>query len=198
MTWSVRRLCSSNCSFTSRFQICDRTHIRWVVVTYGQSLSEISGFLITTQRILVGSQIWDQVVKERLELLNICTDHVTIQSELKYLLEPKMWCWNAGFLVVKPAQLQWSGFSYCKACCNGSVPVPTLTRNRSSWLELLVTLQTVQRHCHLSWHCRSRWRWIMLLGLYNDIWISTWLVCDDRGKNVLTVQVCTNLTIRGR
>jgi len=42
--------------------------------------------------------------------------------------------------VVKPAHLQRSGFSCGKARCNGSVSVPTLTRNRSSGLEPLLTL----------------------------------------------------------
>jgi len=42
--------------------------------------------------------------------------------------------------VVKLAQLQRSGFSCGKNRCNGSVPVPTLTQNRSSVLEPLLTL----------------------------------------------------------
>ena len=42
--------------------------------------------------------------------------------------------------MIKPAQLQWSGFSCGKIRCNGSVPVPTLTRNRSSSLELFLNL----------------------------------------------------------
>ena len=54
--------------------------------------------------------------------------------------EAKTWVQNAGFLVVKPSQLQRSGFSCGKTRCNGSVPVPTLTRNRSSGLEPLLTL----------------------------------------------------------
>jgi hypothetical protein len=41
--------------------------------------------------------------------------------------------------VVKPAQLQRSGVSCGKNRCNGSVPVPTLTRNRTSGLEPLLT-----------------------------------------------------------
>jgi len=55
-------------------------------------------------------------------------------------LEPTLWSWSAGFLVVKPAQLQQSRFWCSKARCNGSVPLPTLTRNRSSGLEQLQTL----------------------------------------------------------
>jgi hypothetical protein len=51
-----------------------------------------------------------------------------------------LWGSNAGFMVVKPAQLQWSGFSCGKKRCNGSVRVPTLTQNRSSGLEPLLIL----------------------------------------------------------
>ena len=47
--------------------------------------------------------------------------------------------------MVKPAQLQWSAFSCGNNRCNGSVPVPTLTRNRSSGLEPLLTLLTTTR-----------------------------------------------------
>jgi len=48
-------------------------------------------------------------------------------------------------LVVKPAQLQQSGFSCGKTSCNSSVPVSTLTRNRSSRLELFLTLVVIPR-----------------------------------------------------
>ena len=41
--------------------------------------------------------------------------------------------------MVKPAQLKRSGLSGGKNHCKGSVPVPTLTRNSSSGLELLLT-----------------------------------------------------------
>jgi hypothetical protein len=46
-------------------------------------------FSIATQRILVQSQIWQREVKEPLKLSNLHTDHVTIQSELKYLFGAK-------------------------------------------------------------------------------------------------------------
>jgi len=61
-----------------------------VAVKWGEILSEISGFSIATQRILVWSQIWDQGMKERLELHSLRTDHVTIRSELKYLIRGKV------------------------------------------------------------------------------------------------------------
>jgi hypothetical protein len=57
VTWSVCRLCSFMRSFTSRCQICDPTNIRRIAVKEDQILSEIRGFSIATQRILVVSQI---------------------------------------------------------------------------------------------------------------------------------------------
>jgi len=56
----------------------------------GPILSEISGYSIATQQILVGSHIWDREAKERVELHNLCTDHVMIRSELKYLIGGKV------------------------------------------------------------------------------------------------------------
>ena len=44
-------------------------------------------------------------------------------------LEPNLWCWNAGFLEVKLAQLQQSGFSCGKTCSKGSVPSQNCSRN---------------------------------------------------------------------
>jgi len=89
VTWLVRRLCSSNYSFSSLFQICDPTDIGWVVVKDGQILRQITGFSIAPQWLLVRSQIWDREVKERLVLHHLRTDHVTIPSELKYQIGAK-------------------------------------------------------------------------------------------------------------
>jgi len=88
-TWYIRRLCSCSRSFTSCSLIYDPTDIRWVAVKHGQMFTEIRGFSIATQRILVGSQIWKREVKERLNLHNLRIDHVIIQSELKYLMGAK-------------------------------------------------------------------------------------------------------------
>ena len=41
---------------------------------------------MATQQILVWSQIWNQEGKDRLDLNNLLNDHVTIWSELKYLI----------------------------------------------------------------------------------------------------------------
>jgi len=51
-----------------------------------------------------------------------------------------LWTCNAGFLVVKPAQWQRSGFSCGKTRCNGSVLGRNRTRNRPGDLEPLLTL----------------------------------------------------------
>jgi len=75
--------------------------------------------------------------------------------------------------VVKPAQLQWSGFSCGKNRCNGSVPVPTLTRNRSSGLEPLLTL--VWAYCSFCSNCVS------LSCLLSSGWFYS-LMAIDRGR----------------
>jgi hypothetical protein len=51
--------------------------------------SEIDGFSIATQQILVGSQICEREMKERLKLHNLRIEHVVIRSELKYLIEAR-------------------------------------------------------------------------------------------------------------
>jgi len=88
-------------------------------------------------------RIWDP---RRWKYTWNCTIYVLIISQYDQnsntQLESNLWGWNAGFLVVKPAQLQPSGFSCGKNSCNSSVLVPTLTRNRSSRLEPLLKLGT--------------------------------------------------------
>ena len=104
MTWSIHKLCSISRSFTSRFQICDPNDIRWVAVKYRLNLSEIGGFSIATQRILVGSQISKREVNERPKLHNLRIVHVVIRSELKYLIGARNAAfWGAGF-VWKPVE----------------------------------------------------------------------------------------------
>jgi hypothetical protein len=90
VTWSVCRLCIISPSFTSRCQICDWSSILWIAVKEGDISAEMCGFSIATQRILVRSQMWEREVKEGLELHNLCTDHVTIRSELRYLIRGKI------------------------------------------------------------------------------------------------------------
>jgi len=79
MTWSVRRLWSFSRSFTSRYQICDRTNIRWVAIENPPISRKISRYFTAIQRILVRLQILQREVKERLKLHNIRTDHVMIR-----------------------------------------------------------------------------------------------------------------------
>ena len=90
VTWSVHRLCSFSPSFPSRSQICDLTSIRWVAIENPHFSADISPYFTAIQRILAQSQIWQLEVKEGLKLHNLCTDHVTIQSELRYLIGGKV------------------------------------------------------------------------------------------------------------
>jgi len=86
MTPSTCKLCSSMRSFTSRFQICDRTNVRWVASENPRISCEILRYFPAIHWILVGSQIWTREVKERIKLHNLRIDHLPIQSELKYLM----------------------------------------------------------------------------------------------------------------
>ena len=89
MTWSVRRLCSFSCSFTSRCPICDQTSIRWVAIENPPISGKISLNFTAIRRILVLSQIWPREVTEQLKLHNLRTDHVMIRSQFKYLIGVK-------------------------------------------------------------------------------------------------------------
>jgi len=88
-TQSVAKLCSFMRSFTSRFQICNTTNIRWVAIENPRISLEIWSYFTASLRILVRSQIWKREVKERIKLHNLRTDHVMIRSELKYLIGAK-------------------------------------------------------------------------------------------------------------
>jgi len=90
VTGSVRKSCIFSPSFTSRCQICDWANIRWIAVKYSDISAEKCGFSIATQRILVGSPIWEREEKEGLTLHNLRTNHVTIRSELRYLIGAKI------------------------------------------------------------------------------------------------------------
>jgi len=89
VTWSVLWLCNSSRTSTSRYQICDPTNIRWGSIENLLTSFNIWPFFTTTQRISVGSQIRKRDVKERSELHNVPTDHVTIWWELQYLIAAK-------------------------------------------------------------------------------------------------------------
>jgi len=98
MPWSVCTLCSFSRSFTSRCQVCDQPNIRWVAIENPPISRKIPRYFTAIQRILVRSQIWQREVKERLEMLNLRTDHVMIQSELKYFIGAK----GEGTIKVEP------------------------------------------------------------------------------------------------
>jgi len=86
VTWSIFKLCSFMRSFTSHLQICYPTNIRWIAVKSGEIWREHRGLSIATQRILFRSQIWKRKGKERIKLHNLRIAHVTIRSELRYLI----------------------------------------------------------------------------------------------------------------
>jgi hypothetical protein len=52
--------------------------------------SQIRGFSMATQRILIRSQILQPELKERRKRRNAYTDHVMVRSELKYLIAAKI------------------------------------------------------------------------------------------------------------
>jgi len=90
VTWSIRKLCSFMRSFTSRFQICDLTNICWVAIENPRFSHHIWTYFTAIQRILVGWQIWRLEAKEHIKLYNLIIDHVTILSELRYLIGAKV------------------------------------------------------------------------------------------------------------
>jgi hypothetical protein len=107
MTWSVCRLRSFSCSFTSRCQICDQTNIRWVPIENARISPEISPNFTAIQRILFQLQIWLREVKEQLKLHNLRNDHILILSELNYIIGAKFGGslaepWNGPVALVQP------------------------------------------------------------------------------------------------
>jgi hypothetical protein len=83
------RLSSFSRSFTSCLEIGDTTNIRWVTIEYPRILLDIACYCTATHRNSVGSWIWKWEVQQRLKPHNLCIDHVTIQSEMKYLIQAK-------------------------------------------------------------------------------------------------------------
>jgi len=89
MIWCIRRWCNVSHSFTSSFQICDRTNIHWVAGENQQHSLNIVTYSTATHRISVGLQLWEREVIQQLKWHNLCLYHVMIQSELKYLIGGK-------------------------------------------------------------------------------------------------------------
>jgi len=105
VTWSLRRLCSFSRSFTSRAQMYNPTNICWVAIENPRNSLIICPYFTATQRISVRSQMWKREVTERLKLHNLCTDHVTIRSELEYLIAAKSVGpakWTRGLVPTRP------------------------------------------------------------------------------------------------
>jgi len=90
VTWSVGRLCSFSPSFTSRSQMYSRTNIRWLAIDNPGISPDLWRSFTAIQCVLVQSQIWHRMVKELLKLHYLHTDHIMIQSELKYLIVAKV------------------------------------------------------------------------------------------------------------
>jgi len=93
---------------------------------------EIHEVVIATPRILVQSRIWMRWMKDCSKLHNLRINQVTIRSQLKLLIAAKPLTVKCRVFDGKPAQLQWSGLSCSRPCCNRWVPDPTLIRNHSS------------------------------------------------------------------
>ena len=145
VAWSICRLCSFCRSFTSHSEICDAMNMRWVAIKNLQHSHRIGPIFTATQRISVGSQIWNREVKERLELHNLRIDHVTIQSKLKYLIgakavgtekleprsgsnlaqNPRFYVWSRS----QTATTKWGGF----LAGSGTKPNQTAGQNLDRW-----------------------------------------------------------------
>jgi len=99
--WSVHRLCSFTNSFAARFQIWDPTNICGVTFENLWISPGIGHYFTATQQISVGSQIWMLDVKQRINLHHVRINHVTVRSELTFLIGDKAvgtvnleWCWG--------------------------------------------------------------------------------------------------------
>jgi len=90
VTWSIWKLCNVMCSFTSRFQMCNPTNIDWVAIDHPHASLESVRYFTAILWLLVGWQICKRTVTEWIQPLNLHIDHVTIQSELRYLIGAKV------------------------------------------------------------------------------------------------------------
>jgi len=86
MIWEPRRACCFSCSFTLRCQMYELTDIQGVPIECQRISHGMWPNFIATQRISVGLLIWMLEVKVHLIVHNQRVDHVTIRSELTYLI----------------------------------------------------------------------------------------------------------------
>ena len=90
VTWLICRLCRINRSFTSNVYICDPTNIRLVALKNPPISPKIVCSFKATKCLLVGSPIWTWEVKEWVILHHLHIDHITIRSQLIYLIGAKV------------------------------------------------------------------------------------------------------------
>jgi len=98
-TWSIHRLCSFSRSCTSGIQIFNQTNIHWVAMENPRISLNICLNFTATQWISIVSPIWMLEMKELVKLHNLHIHHVTIQSELRYLIGAEVagtLKWNRG------------------------------------------------------------------------------------------------------
>ena len=79
-------------------------------------------------------------MNERLEVDNLRNDHVTLWSELEYLIRAKVMIVKCRVFGGNTGPIAKVQILCGKVCCNSSAQVPTLTQSCSSELELLPTL----------------------------------------------------------
>jgi hypothetical protein len=89
VTWSVYRSCILRRSFTSQFQNCDLTNIHCVAIENTGNSHQIWRYFTATERMLGASQFGIREVKQRIIIQTLCTSHVTIQWELRYIIGAK-------------------------------------------------------------------------------------------------------------
>jgi len=84
--WSICTLCRFTRSGTFHCWICDQTNISWVALENLWISSKIWFDFPAIQRTLVQSEIWQREVEAMLKLNDLQSDHISIRSELRYLI----------------------------------------------------------------------------------------------------------------
>ena len=134
MTWSICRVCSISRFITSHCQMCNRINICRVAIENPQISHIIWRYFSAIQQILVRLQIWKREVEELLTLHDLYIDHVTIRSELKYLIGSKV----AG-------TIRWNRSPV------PNWPKPQGVMSGPAYNMALVTQSTSLAVCHLDW-----------------------------------------------
>jgi hypothetical protein len=96
---------------------------------------------------MVRSEIGMREVKEQVKLDNLRLEHVTIRSELRYLIGAQVVRLKYRvFGVVNRPNCNGPGFWCGTTRCHGPVPGRNRTRNRTGNLDPLLTLPSVDGH----------------------------------------------------